>query len=210
MPSPFPGMDPYLEAPALWRSVHHWLITAAAEQLQPQLIERGCYVDVESRVWLEEPERTVYPDVALLQPTRPAPSPGLAGQTLVADQPVRVRALETEVREDYLQIYQTVSKRLLTVIEFVSPSNKSDTDARELYVRKRRESRAAGVNLVEVDLLRGGKPVVRLPRTVLPNPSSSRLRCQRDQGRRSGLRVLPREPAVAPAPSRDSTSARGT
>ena len=27
MPSPFPGMDPYLEHPALWPSVHQGLIT---------------------------------------------------------------------------------------------------------------------------------------------------------------------------------------
>jgi len=28
MPSPFPGMDPYLEEPSGWPSVHHWLIAA--------------------------------------------------------------------------------------------------------------------------------------------------------------------------------------
>ena len=37
MPSPFPGMDPYLENPKIWRGAHHWFITAADEQLQPQL-----------------------------------------------------------------------------------------------------------------------------------------------------------------------------
>ncbi|MEQ8961940.1 MAG: DUF4058 family protein, partial [Coleofasciculus sp. C2-GNP5-27] len=35
MPSPFPGMNPYLENPELWPEVHHWLITAIAESLNP-------------------------------------------------------------------------------------------------------------------------------------------------------------------------------
>ncbi len=173
MPSPFPGMDPYLEDPALWRGVHHWLITAAAEQLQPQLVHRGCYVDIESRIWLEEPERAVYPDVALLRATHHPAAPSAEAQTLTADEPVRVHGLEAEVREDYLQIYETATRRLLTGIEIVSPSNKSDSEARELYVRNRRELRAAGVNVVEIDLLRGGKPVVRLPQGVLAGSSSA-------------------------------------
>ena len=144
MPSPFPGMDPHLEDPSLWRGVHHWLITAAAEQLQPQLLHRGCHVDIESRIWLEEPERAVDPDVALLQATHFPATPSAEAQTLTADEPVRVHALEAEVREDYLQLYETATRSLLTGIEFVSPSDKSDSEARELYVRKRRELRAAG------------------------------------------------------------------
>jgi hypothetical protein len=86
---------------------------------------------------------------------------------LVADEPVRLRLLKEEVREDYLQIYETASRKLITGIEFVSPSNKAEVEARELYLRKRRELWKAHVNMVEVDLLRGGKPVVRLPRSLL-------------------------------------------
>lgn len=37
MPSPFPGMDPYLEHPDLWPGVHHWLIIEIARLLSPQL-----------------------------------------------------------------------------------------------------------------------------------------------------------------------------
>ncbi len=164
-------MDPYLENPALWRGVHHWLITAAAEQLQPQLVARGCYIDVESRIWREEPERAVYLDGTLLESNHFAAAiPGELPRTLVADEPVRVRVLEAEVREDYLQVYETATRRLLTGIEFVSPSHKSDSDAREFYLRKRRELRAALVNFVEIDLLRGGKKVVRLPAPLLTRP----------------------------------------
>ena len=33
MRSPFPGMDPYLEAPTRWPGVHHHLLSAIAETL---------------------------------------------------------------------------------------------------------------------------------------------------------------------------------
>ena len=39
MPSPFPGMDPYLEASGLWESFHPWLIPACTESLNRQLPE---------------------------------------------------------------------------------------------------------------------------------------------------------------------------
>ena len=37
MPSPFPGMDPYLEHPDFWQETHHWLISAIAASLVPQI-----------------------------------------------------------------------------------------------------------------------------------------------------------------------------
>ena len=40
MEPPFPGMDPYLEAPSLWPDVHHELITLFRDQLQAQLSPR--------------------------------------------------------------------------------------------------------------------------------------------------------------------------
>ncbi|WP_446387052.1 DUF4058 family protein [Coleofasciculus sp. B1-GNL1-01] len=33
MPSPFPGMNPYLENPEFWSEVHHLLISILAEML---------------------------------------------------------------------------------------------------------------------------------------------------------------------------------
>lgn len=37
MPSPFPGMNPYLENPDLWSEVHHRLITAIADAIESNL-----------------------------------------------------------------------------------------------------------------------------------------------------------------------------
>ncbi len=168
MPTPFPGMDPYLEDPDVWRDAHHWFISAAGDQLQPQLNSRGYYIAVESRIWLERPEQSVYPDVSVLRAQQRLPTTSeSAGGTLVADQPLRLNVLENEIREDYLQIYEIDTRNLITGIEFVSPSNKSDRKARRLYVRKRRRLWAGDINIVEIDLLRGGKPIVRLPDSVL-------------------------------------------
>lgn len=38
MPSPFPGMNPYLENSELWTKLHHLLIGILAETLNPQLL----------------------------------------------------------------------------------------------------------------------------------------------------------------------------
>jgi hypothetical protein len=56
MTMPFPGMDPYLEHPVLWPSVHVRLIVGLANQLGPRLRPR--YIaSVEDRVYLEGPGR---------------------------------------------------------------------------------------------------------------------------------------------------------
>ena len=51
MPSPFPGMDPYLEHPGRWPDVHHRLISIASDLLTAQLRPKYC-VRVEERVYL--------------------------------------------------------------------------------------------------------------------------------------------------------------
>ncbi len=166
MPSPFPGMDPYLEAPDLWPDVHHLLISTSVEQLQPRLLSRGYYAAIEVRVWIEFPERSVYPDVSLLKRRPARPKRPEKTKVLVADEPVRLPLRSVERREAYLQVHDVASRSLVTGIEFLSPSNKARTEARTLYKKKRAEFIQGGVNLVEVDLLRAGRPLLRLPRSV--------------------------------------------
>lgn len=52
--------------------------------------------------------------------------------------------------------YHGKPTRVVTVIEFVSPTNKSHGDGRALYLKKRTECFAGGVNYVEIDLTRSG------------------------------------------------------
>lgn len=68
MPSPFPGMNPYLENSELWPEVHHRLITALAIALQPQL-SPNYRVAIEKRTYLSDGEDSVLvgiPDVSVL------------------------------------------------------------------------------------------------------------------------------------------------
>ena len=68
MPSPFPGMDPYLEEPGLWPDVHHNLITFAARFLTQQLRPKY-YARVEERVYISDENdpgrRVIVPDEPL-------------------------------------------------------------------------------------------------------------------------------------------------
>ena len=67
MPSPFPGMDPYLEGPSLWRDVHQSLITYIRDALQPQIAPR--YVArIDERVHIGEPPRAILPDITVSRP----------------------------------------------------------------------------------------------------------------------------------------------
>jgi hypothetical protein len=66
-----------------------------------------------------------------------------------------------EVKERYLSVRERSTGRLVTVIELLSPTNKkTGSYDRTIYLSKRNEVILSGVNLVEIDLLRGGK---RLP-----------------------------------------------
>lgn len=73
MPSPFPGMDPYLEEPILWPGLHQRLITHIGDTLNALMPPR--YVaDIGERLYVVQPEHSVYPDVVVLQhPSPPAP-----------------------------------------------------------------------------------------------------------------------------------------
>ena len=65
MKSPFPGMDPYLEAH--WGDIHTTLIVYAKNQLNAQL-PSNLRASVEESVAVieeDEPGRTVYPDVQI-------------------------------------------------------------------------------------------------------------------------------------------------
>lgn len=72
MPSPFPGMNPYLESPEMWLEVHHRLITAVAIALQPQIFPKY-RVAIEKRTYLSDGESLLIgiPDISVLSPTLP-------------------------------------------------------------------------------------------------------------------------------------------
>jgi len=163
-------MDPYLEDPALWPDVHHRLISEIQEVLNAQLRPRY-FARVELRVYISDeadPGRSVLiPDVRLSEHdhSSTATLPEFPGSGI---QPIEVMtALEEEIEEAYLEIRETVSGNLVTVIEVLSPTNKAGgASGRESFLSKRRAVMRAKANWVEIDLLRAGLPT--LSREFLP------------------------------------------
>jgi hypothetical protein len=167
VPSPFPGMDPYLEGFLLWPDVHHRLISEVDRQLQPQLNPRGYYIRIGSRAWVERPNWAFVPDLTVSGKSPRPEAIESAGGIVVADEPVRLPILEQEFEEAYLQIHENETNGLITGIELISLRNKSARRRRPLYLKRRKLLLHTGVNLVEVDLHRRGRPLVRLPTSVL-------------------------------------------
>ncbi len=173
MPSPFPGMDPYLERRSVWNDVHDTLIVAIRDAIVPQVapayytaIEGHTYiaeVDEESLSWREK--FVGRPDVAVVTASEEAEPFGEgATATAVAIAPQMVTLPEyEEVREGYLEIRDAQTHRVVTVIGVLSPSNKSPGERRDEYETKRRRVLATLTNLVEIDLLRGWEPMEMQP-----------------------------------------------
>jgi hypothetical protein len=171
MPSPFPGMDPFLESPEYFPDLHDSLVYNMQELLQPRL-PAGYFAKKARRVWLEHVERPVGPDVYVVhhRHSEHGPGAGVEIATLAETGPVVVVAEPPpliEIREPYLEIYtgRGQTKRLVTSIEVLSPANKSSAgQGRGLYLQEQQEVLAAEVHLIEIDLLRGGQHTTAVPR----------------------------------------------
>lgn len=184
MPSPFPGMDPYLEDHALWPDVHASLIAYTREALQPQI--RPKYIArIGERIQLAAVGHSYVPDVLLVHPLRePAPTITEAG-TLVADEPQTIAYLDEERHVPYIEIISHETGDVVTLIEVLSPANKVG-DGRNQYLQKQSELLDTAVNLVEIDLLGYGKDTVLARNAVITEPSGWRylINISRAQRRR--------------------------
>ncbi len=163
----FPGMDPYLEAPAIWEGFHSSFVVYMRDALQPQLRPR--YIaSVERRVVVESPngdQRPIIPDVWVGNRTQASATSATAVADV--DSPVIVEVSALEIHQSYLEILDTTTgMRVVTVIEVVSPSNKYHGHGRDLYLTKQAEVLSSLVNLVEIDLHRSGPHVVSVPESV--------------------------------------------
>jgi hypothetical protein len=167
MPSPFPGMDPYLEG-RVWPDFHHRLITAIGDSLAPQ-VAPAYYVAIEERVTTIEVsshEQLRRPDAAITPTGVSAPPSG--GGTAVAVAPeVAVQTvalpLYEKVREGYLEICDVEHHVVVTAIEVLSPTNKVRREGRQEYEKNRRQVLSTATNLIEIDLLRAGEPMAMTP-----------------------------------------------
>ncbi len=174
MPSPFPGMDPYIEHPDVWSDFHGGLADEIRAELnkviQPRyvarLVPRVTYEIVE----IEKP-RSVRPDVGVWGPLSGSEGQH-GGQTAVlAPAPVQnLIAMELPVRLFTVEVLEVGSRDLVTAIEILSPVNKQPgREAHDEYLRKRRELLRSSAHFIEIDLLRPGRrPPLERPVPVAP------------------------------------------
>lgn len=160
MELPFPGMDPYLEAPHLWPDVHHRLITAISDQLAGQLPAQYTsvitpYITMES-IEIAPIRRVIVPDVAVLERDEfntPATAVAIVSAPLTL-----TAAIDIPTRYARLEIRATDGDVLITAIELLSPANKRPGVAgADMYESKRQELFQSAAHLLEIDLLRAGQ-----------------------------------------------------
>src|SRR6516162_3544714 len=124
MPSPFPGMDPYLEAH--WRDVHARLIIYASDALQG-VLPSALRARVEERVLLETPkglgDHPLFPDVRVVEYTQKRSQAAQPKAGVAVAEPLLVDTADEPVSETFLEIIDVESgNRVVTVIEFLSPT----------------------------------------------------------------------------------------
>jgi hypothetical protein len=189
-------MDPYLEAH--WRDVHAGLIIYARDALQ-RVLPGSLRARVEERVLLETPvgigDHPLYPDVRVVE-YRVESKRGLETYTesnLAVAEPLLVDAEMEPATETFLEIIDRESgNRIVTVIEFLSPSNKSPGPNRELYLRKQRDICSSDASLVEIDLNRFGTHTLAFPLDHLkPQGRTPYMACVRRATRRGKAEVYP-------------------
>lgn len=167
MKNPFPGMNPWLEE--YWRDVHASLLVYARDLING-VLPSDLHARVDERLAIEMEEgkpRAYLPDVAITESwDRPARSVlGSGGVAVAVAEPIIV-----DVGQKVLRHLEIVDSRahVITAIELLSPSNKLEGEAVRAWAIKRRDYLAAGINVVEIDLLRGG--IWALPDRSLLNP----------------------------------------
>jgi hypothetical protein len=165
MPASFPGVDPFVEASGDWPDFHSTFMNVWREAISDRLPadyvarldERLTLVEYEE----EEERQRVAPDVVISR-DRSAIQGGRQATAILDEatpEPTMIRVkIKEEERQTFVQIVRHSDRKLIAVLELLSPSNKAAGQTQ--YLAKRQAVLASDAHLVELDLLIGGK---RLP-----------------------------------------------
>lgn len=164
MPSPFPGMDPYLEGPGMWPDFHHSLMTYARDALQP-LLRPKYRAQMGERLITDQPDRSIYPDISVVRDSAQTYAPPV--QDVMAWDSELVSQSHYDAfhgKQMFVEIVQAgPDGEVISVVEVLSPSNKAPGLARWQYETKQKQVLSSDVNLVEIDLLLDGAHVLAVP-----------------------------------------------
>jgi uncharacterized protein DUF4058 len=177
MKSPFPGMDPYIETCGLWEDFHFLFIGSIYRAIAP-VLPRGYTIETATRAYivLMEAEgkksHLMKPDVTVTEPLGRKKPRRKNGGVAIATPPTAVQSvpmrafLAEKIKENFIEIYAEGEDRVLvTCIEVLSPTNKRPkTEGWTEYLRKRQALLLGQANLIEIDLLRGGRKLPMVDR----------------------------------------------
>jgi hypothetical protein len=169
-------MDPYLEAPDTWPDFHDRMASSISSLLNAQLPSRY-YARLQKRAELgivlsTGTAKKIIPDISVLRrPLRETPAVYTAASTVVIDHPRThaTAAIDFRIPSDpflhrFVEIRDSQrGHKLVTLIEIVSPSNKQPGPDRRAYESKQMEILSSDANLIEIDLLRGGRRLLPYP-----------------------------------------------
>jgi hypothetical protein len=166
MPSPFPGVDPYIEAQGLWEGFHHRLVTYSGDALN-EILPPHYVADFGEHVRLVDLAvsdlKQAVPDILIARSRRrPAVSPRVrrsGGTAMLEPVKNRLPQIKVEVRDVWIEIRRLSDRTPVTMIEVLSPTNKRGEGIGE-YLEKRRATTRQKIHLVEFDFLLRGE---RLP-----------------------------------------------
>ncbi len=160
MPSPFPGMNPFLEQNDTWEDFHDGLITRIQEALS-DCVGPNYFVKKQVRVYIRElsaEERVLVgkPDVGIsTSPHASGRNASAPTSNVAAPMALSFPNVEEE-RQSWLEVLDLRHRKVVTVLEILSPTNKRPGPDRDDYLNKRATFTLGLVNFVEIDLRRGG------------------------------------------------------
>lgn len=158
MSSPIPGMNPYLEQDDSWEDFHHDFISRTREVLSA-MVGANYFVKVEVRLYVhelssEDKHFTGRADVGVTA------GPGMGTLTTASSvsAPIKLPFPKVDIeRYSWLEIRDRRSRKVVTVIELLSPTNKTPGPDRDDYLQKRALLLFGPSSFIEIDLRRGGK-----------------------------------------------------
>lgn len=168
MPSPFPGMNPYLERASVWHDFHESFMPLVRDILTAQVLPRY-FVRIDEQMFIHELPPAVRRFIGRGDVLVPALQPAgfvttVTEHPLKAPAEVRMPAIDIE-GESFLDIRDRDSNELITVVKLLSPTNKYAGPDREQYLAKVRQVQRSSAHFVEIDLSRGGP---RMPWLDMP------------------------------------------
>ena len=207
MASPFPGMDPYLEGPAFWADFHSTFLNCwreAVADLLPDNYDARMDETVNLVHVPDEEIQRIYPDIAVTRSKRRTRTAGHAAGTLLLEPVTIPHVYLDEPRQGHIEILNRDDRRLVAILELLSPTNKIGAGFGEY-------SRETQRHIAKENPFEGIGPARRRQTShVVAAPARRRLPCLHLAGRpASRLRSLHLDRAQPVAAAADSIAAAG-